>query len=185
MQRQGFWVFGYGSLLWNPGFEFVERRLATLKGLHRSFCMASVHYRGTPQAPGLVLALETKAAGECRGVGFRVGEEQAEQVLAYLRERELVSAAYLEQWHPIRFHDGGVAEALCYVIDRDHEQYRGGLSLREQADIIAAAAGKTGPNSTYLLNTVEHLAELGIADQEMETLAEMVRGGAVTPPGGL
>ena len=175
MQGQEFWVFGYGSLLWKPGFAFAERQLATLQGFHRSFCMASVHYRGTPERPGLVLALEAREGAECRGVGFRVTAEQGADVLAYLRKRELVSAAYLEKWLEIRLADGRVVPALCYVIDSTHGQYRGGLPLPEQAEIIAGAAGNTGPNDAYLFNTVAHLAELGINDPEMETLADMVR----------
>ena len=91
-----FWVFGYGSLLWKTGFEYAERRLATLTGFRRSFCMASVHYRGTPENPGLVLALDPNPSASCHGVGFRVEEPIADATLAYLRERELVPSAYIE-----------------------------------------------------------------------------------------
>lgn len=174
MQQQDFWVFGYGSLLWRPGFEYAERRLATLQGFSRSFCMSSVHYRGTAEAPGLVLALDADHVAECHGVGFRVLADQADEVLAYLRERELISSAYIEQRHKINFHEGGAAEAVCYVIDRTHEQYRGALSLVEQAEIIATAVGGAGPNVEYLVNTVAHLADLGIADTDLEHLAMLV-----------
>jgi len=174
MQDQDFWVFGYGSLLWKPGFEYEERRLACLSGFHRSFCMHSIHYRGTSAAPGLVLALDVDAQAECHGVGFHVAESKAADTLAYLRERELISSAYMEQWHDIVFHDGGTAKAVCYVIDRGHVQYAGGLPLQEQAVIIANAVGDAGPNIEYLLNTVSHLNELGIADKDMNILADLV-----------
>ncbi|PCJ75895.1 MAG: gamma-glutamylcyclotransferase [Rhodobacteraceae bacterium] len=170
------WVFGYGSLLWRPGFEYVERRVATLRGFNRSFCMSSVHYRGTHADPGLVLALDPDHLGECHGVGFRVAADLAADTMAYLRERELISSAYMEQTHPITFHGGGVAEAVCYVMDQSHEQYVGGLSIEEQAMIIAKATGSAGPNDEYLFNTVAHLVELGISDDELERLVALVHG---------
>ncbi len=179
MQDSEFWVFGYGSLLWKPGFEFVECRLATLHGFNRSFCMSSIHYRGTEDDPGLVLALDPEDGSECHGVGFRVADDIAAGTLAYLRERELISSAYLEQRHEIQFRDGSAAQAVCYVINRDHVQYAGGLSLRDQADIIARAKGSAGPNTEYLHNTVLHLEELGIADLELEQLAAMVKEAAI------
>lgn len=180
MQDGEFWVFGYGSLLWKPGFEFVERRLATLHGFSRSFCMKSIHYRGTETDPGLVLALDPEDGCECHGLGFRVAEEIAADTLAYLRERELISSAYLEQRHEIRFRDGSAAKAVCYVINRDHVQYAGGLSLEAQADIIARAKGSAGPNTDYLHNTVAHLGELGIADLELEQLSAIVKRAAIS-----
>ncbi len=173
------WVFGYGSLIWRPGFDFAERRLATLSGYRRAFCMTSVHYRGTPEAPGLVLALDAEAGARCRGVAYRAPAETAEAVIAYLRERELVSYAYREVRLPVALDDdgdgGGEVEALAYVVDRDHAQYRGGLSLEDQAEVIARAVGPMGPNVDYLVNTVESLAALGLADPELERLAELVR----------
>lgn len=173
--QQDFWVFGYGSLLWKPGFEIAEKRLATLHGFSRSFCMASIHYRGTPEAPGLVLALEREREAVCNGVGFRVDAANAHVTLNYLRERELVSAAYIEQTHPIHFRDGSSATAICYVIDPTHVQYRGGLSLDQQAEIIATAHGSTGRNSEYLFNTVAHLDALEISDTDLSQLAAKVK----------
>ena len=170
------WVFGYGSLIWQPGFEPAARRLARLDGWHRSFCMRSVHHRGTPEDPGLVLALDRAAAAACHGVAYAVrpGEEPA--VMAYLRERELVSSAYLETVQTVAFEDGGgTVEAVTYVIDPDHEQYCGGLAREEQARIIAAATGGRGPNSDYLFNTAAHLAELGLPDPDLEWLSARVR----------
>lgn len=169
------WVFGYGSLLWKTGFEYAERRLATLRGFSRSFCMSSIHYRGTPEAPGLVLALDPDPNASCDGVAFRVEHKLAETTLAYLRERELISSAYVEQFHPVNFHSGGQAEAVCYVINHDHAQYRGGLTLDQQAVIIANAEGSTGKNWEYLANTVAHLDEMKISDLDLTKLAEKVK----------
>lgn len=169
------WVFGYGSLIWRPGFDYVERRSARLEGFRRAFCMASVRYRGTPEAPGLVLALDRAPGGVCAGVAYRIAPEASAATVAYLRERELVTYAYREERHPVTFEDGGAVEAICYVVDRAHPQYRGGLSLEDQAAVIARAAGPMGRNAEYLTNTVESLAALGLADPELERLAALVR----------
>lgn len=169
------WVFGYASLIWNPGFPFEESVLARLRDYSRSFCMRSIHHRGTPQAPGLVLALDAHPGAACEGVAFRVDALQTVPVLAYLRERELISSAYVEKRLPLRLEDGREVEAVAYVVDREHVQYCGGLSLEEQAGIIAGAVGGRGPNDEYLFNTAAHLAELGIADEELSWLSRRVR----------
>ncbi len=168
--ENGLWVFGYGSLLWNPGFEYVRKQRASLTGFQRSFCLWSVHYRGTAQRPGLVLGLDPLAGAVCEGMGYFVAPDQAAAVHGYLRERELVSYAYHERLERLRFADGTEAEALCYVVDPLHSQYAGGLGLAAQAEIIGAAAGSAGPNLEYLQNTALHLAALGIKDAEMEAL---------------
>lgn len=169
------WVFGYGSLIWNPGFEAQERVIARLPGYARTFCMRSVHYRGTPDNPGLVLALDQYEGHVCEGVALRVADERQEAVLAYLRERELVSSAYLEKRLQVILADGRIEEAVSYVVDPDHVQYCGGLDLEEQARIIATAEGEKGANHEYLLNTQSHLTELGIHDPEIDWLARRVR----------
>lgn len=163
------WVFGYGSLLWNPGFAVAESALARLSGWHRSFCMRSIHHRGTPESPGLVLALDAKPEAACQGLALRVRPGDEDATLAYLRERELVSSAYLETTQPLDLADGRRVEALAYVIDPDHVQYCD-LPLDEQARIIAQAIGGRGPNIDYLHNTARHLSELGIADAELDWL---------------
>ncbi|MCB1336848.1 MAG: gamma-glutamylcyclotransferase [Maritimibacter sp.] len=169
------WVFGYGSLLWNPGFAHVESRLATLEGYHRSFCMRSIHHRGTEAEPGLVLALDAAPGAACEGMAFRVDPAAHEATLAGLRERELISSAYFETVLPVRLDDGRMVAAVTYVIDPDHVQYCGGLGLEEQARIIAHAVGGRGPNREYLYNTADHLEELGIEDAELSWLARVVR----------
>ena len=169
------WVFGYASLIWNPGFPFEEKALARLRDYSRSFCMRSIHHRGTEADPGLVLALDAHPGAACEGVAFRVPEAQTAAVLAYLRERELISSAYIERVLPLRLEGGRAVEAVAYVVDRDHVQYCGGLPLEEQARIIASAHGGRGPNDEYLFNTADHLAGLGIADEELSWLARRVR----------
>lgn len=163
------WVFGYGSLLWNPGFTPVEQHRARLAGYHRSFCMLSIHHRGTVDRPGLVLALAEADGASCVGVAFRVADQDRDQVLAELRERELVSAAYLERWLTVRLDDGREVEALSYVIDPDHEQFCD-FALEQQATMIAQAHGGRGPNRDYLHNTAAHLADLGIQDADIAWL---------------
>ncbi|MEL6170182.1 MAG: gamma-glutamylcyclotransferase [Pseudomonadota bacterium] len=174
MDSDTLWVFGYGSLIWDPGFAFEERLRARLDGYARSFCMRSIHHRGTVEAPGLVLALDRHPGGSCDGVAFRVAEADRDPVMAYLRERELISSAYLEETHAIRLLDGRAVTAVTYVVDPDHVQYCGGLDLEEQAGIIAEAVGGRGPNVEYLLNTVDHLDELGIADPDLTWLSRRV-----------
>ena len=172
---RGFWIFAYGSLMWNPGFEAEEHILATLSGYHRSFCMASIVYRGTPEDPGLVLALDRSDAAHCTGVGYRIGPGHGRKALAYLRERELVSSAYREVLEEIMLDDGRRVTSLCYVMDRSHSQYRGTLDAAEQAEIIARAAGPAGSNREYLNNTVQSLHRLGLDDPGLFDLAERVR----------
>ncbi len=175
MASDGLWVFGYGSLIWHPGFDFADKRLATLRGWRRAFCMTSVVYRGTPEAPGLVLALDLDPGGACLGVAYHVAEASAAATLAYLRERELVSYAYDEVRVPVELDDGSTVEAIAYVSNRAHEQYCGGMSLAAQADVIARAVGPRGPNADYLLNTVESLEALGLHDPDLVELAGLVR----------
>lgn len=168
------WVFGYGSLVWNPGFEPADRVIATLPGYHRSFCMRSIHHRGTEEEPGLVLALDAEDGAECKGVAFSVKPGEEERVLADLRERELISSAYLERDLEIDLSDGRRVTAVTYVIDPDHVQYCH-LELEEQAQIISHAVGGRGPNTEYLYNTAAHLVELGIEDPDLDWLSARVR----------
>jgi len=169
------WVFGYGSLVWNPGFDVADRAIARLPDYHRSFCMRSIHHRGTDADPGLVLALDATPGAQCHGLALRAHDDQADDVLAYLRERELVSAAYLETRLGVELEDGRRIEALTYVVDADHPQYCGGMDLETQAQIIARAHGGRGPNSEYLYNTTAHLKQLGIHDTELDWLVDRVR----------
>ncbi len=169
------WIFGYGSLMWNPGFEHHERVVARLSGYARSFCMWSIHHRGTVDDPGLVLALDENPDATCDGLALRVAPGAEETTLAYLRERELVSAAYLEKTLPVTLDCGRRVRAVTFVIDDQHPQYCGGLTLERQAQVIARAHGGRGPNAEYLFNTAAHLAELGIRDPDLDSLSHQVR----------
>ena len=135
------WVFGYGSLIWDPGFVPVERARAWVTGYARSFCLRSIQHRGTSERPGLVLGLDQQPDGECGGLALGIADSDHDEVLAYLRARELVTDAYRETILPLRLEDGRRVEALAYVMRRDHVQYAGGLDLAEQARIIARAQG--------------------------------------------
>jgi glutathione-specific gamma-glutamylcyclotransferase len=178
------WVFGYGSLMWMPGFDYLERRLARLDNFKRCFSLASWHYRGTRERPGLVLGLDWAPGEACIGVALRVCPSKDRHVRDYLAQRELVSYAYFETLYPVTLLGEGTAgtaaegerrEALCYVVDRTHEQYAGGLTLEAQAERILAAAGSSGPNAEYLMKTLAKLDELGIPDPELARLGELVR----------
>ena len=169
------WVFGYGSLIWNPEFPVAEQHVARATGWHRSFCMRSIHHRGTEEAPGLVLALDADPVAHCDGVAFLVHPGAEAATLQALRDRELISSAYLERWLPVTLTDGRQVSALVFVIDPDHVQYCGGLPLEDQAQIIAQAIGGRGPNRDYLHATAAHLADLGIADADLEWLSQRVR----------
>jgi cation transport protein ChaC len=169
------WVFGYGSLIWNPGFPVADRQIARLDGWHRSFCMRSIHHRGSVEAPGLVLALDRQENALCDGVAFAVAPGQEDATVTALRERELVSSAYLETMLPVTLRQGGTVTALVYVIDPDHDQYCGGLPLEQQARIIARSVGGRGSNRDYLFSTADHLSALGITDPDLVWLADQVR----------
>lgn len=163
------WIFAYGSLLWDPGFDPAERVPARLEGYGRGFCMWSVRWRGTEEDPGLVLALDACEGAACDGLALRLPTEAAEPVLAGLRARELVSDAYEERVLPLALADGRRVAALAYVIRRDHRQYAR-VAPEEQAAIIARARGARGPNRDYLARTVEALRAMGISDEGIEAL---------------
>lgn len=167
------WVFGYGSLMWRPGFDFVERRAAVLHGRRRAFCIYSVHHRGTPARKGLVLGLAP--GGSVRGVAYRVSESDWEGVLDYLRDREQPTETYVERRRAVRLvGGGGLRSAVVYLSDVAHPQWAGALSLETQADLIAGATGLSGRNVDYLRDLVDHLRQEGIADHAMQTLLGMV-----------
>ena len=174
------WVFAYGSLLWDPSFAPVEQVKARLDDYHRSFCMLSIHHRGTVERPGLVLALDAAAGATCTGLALKVAPEEEAAVLAMLRERELISSAYLEARVPLTLADGRRVEAVTYVVDRTHPQYCI-LDLEDQAQRISAAVGGRGPNPDYLWNTVRLLDELQIEDGDLRWLSERVESLTKTP----
>ena len=171
----GPWVFAYGSLMWSPEFPVAERVIAQVDGWRRSFCLRSIRHRGTPTEPGLVLGLDANPGHICSGVALRVEAGLWPEVVTALRAREMVTEAYFETRLPLQLADGRRAEGLTYVMRRDHWQYAAGLSPAQQAEIIAAAQGGRGPNADYLYNTVAHLDQLGIPDDDLAELAGRVR----------
>jgi cation transport protein ChaC len=168
----GRWVFGYGSLMWRPGFEYIERAPAVLRGLRRAFCIYSVHHRGTYERPGLVLGLTE--GGLVRGVAYHVAEVQWPAVYAYLCEREQPTETYEESYVAVELADGRQVKALTFLSDHAHPQWAGNLDLDVQADLIAGASGQSGRNVDYLRDLVLHLREADAGDQDMETLLATV-----------
>ncbi|WP_337269298.1 gamma-glutamylcyclotransferase [Oryzifoliimicrobium ureilyticus] len=167
-----FWVFGYGSLMWNPGFAYVEQAPALLKGYRRSLCVRSFVHRGTAEKPGLVLGLDR--GGSCRGVAFRVAPENWSAAIDYLRERELVTNVYLERRLPVLLGDRRKVIATTYVVDRHHPQYGGAMDAKVAARTVSTAHGRSGPNDAYVLNTLAHLQQMNIRDGWLEEVADEV-----------
>ena len=167
------WIFGYGSLMWRPGFDFEEAVPARVEGWQRGFFIYSTHHRGTHARPGLVLALDR--GGACTGMAFRVSPAKAAHTLAYLRAREQINGVYREQPLRTRLEDGSGrhVEAIAYVAERRHPSYAGRLPLSAQVRLIRAASGISGPNLHYLINTVRHLEALGCRQQDLTRLVAL------------
>ncbi len=167
-----FWVFGYGSLMWRPGFDHLGGQRARLFGYHRSLCLESRVHRGSPERGGLVLALDK--GGSCVGIAYRVDAAKRSEVIDYLRARELVTSAYIEREVSVRLADGRSRSAITYVMDRTHEQYSGSLSVSEAAEKVSGSVGISGANEDYVFNAVEHLKALGIRDHWLEAVAKQL-----------
>lgn len=167
------WIFGYGSLMWNPGFPHRAREPALVHGWHRAFCVYSHIWRGTPENPGLVLGLDR--GGSCRGVAFAIDPEREADVLAYLDERERVTNVYWRRRLTATLRSGKAISAWGYIADRGHHQYSGKLALMRAARIIAEGIGKGGTNPEYLENTIVHLERLGIPEGPLHKLRDRVR----------
>jgi cation transport protein ChaC len=165
------WLFGYGSLIWNPAFHFVERRVGIIHGFHRRFCLWTHLGRGTPERPGLTLGLDR--GGACRGVLFRIAEREVASELGIVWRREMVSGAYQPRWVEAASESGPV-RAIAFVINHAHPRYAGLLPEARVIETIAAAAGRLGPCADYLFNTVAHLDALGIEDRPMRRLRKRV-----------
>ena len=167
--NEDLWVFGYGSLMWRPGFAFRERHLARLHGYHRSLCVFSHVHRGTPEAPGLVLGLDR--GGRCRGVAFGVAAADRDATLAYLREREQVTAVYLERHVRVQLDDGRRVPAVTYVADRTHPQYAGRLPPADLLRLVHQGVGISGANPDYVRSTHAQLIEMGVSDPTLARIA--------------
>jgi glutathione-specific gamma-glutamylcyclotransferase len=172
------WVFGYGSLMWRPGFEFIEQVPARLIGEHRALCVYSFDHRGTPEKPGLVLGLDR--GGACRGVAFRVASKLHGKTVEYLRSREQTTNVYREVLRSVWLGNEPRqrVSALTYVVDRGHVQYAGRLSLAEQLRFVQQGHGRSGNNRDYVLSTVRSIEAQGFRDEPLHRLALMLHGDA-------
>ena len=175
-----FWVFGYGSLMWRPGFAFEERRLARVNGYHRALCVYSHVHRGTPERPGLVLGLDR--GGVCSGVAFRIAGERRRETIDYLRERELVTRVYREARLRAVIDDGRQVEAIAYVADITHPQYAGRLPREDLLRFVLQGEGVSGLNTLYVDSTWRHLEEIGIDDADLAWLTRRIDAGAFSSP---
>lgn len=168
------WVFGYGSLIWRPGFSFEEACPAIMHGVHRSLCVYSWVHRGTQDNPGLVFGLDR--GGACIGMAFRIHPDKWHTTLEYLREREQQTMVYVETHRPVRLMNttNERVRAVTFIADRNHAQYAGALPLERQLEIVKGAVGMSGANPEYVINTHAHMKEIGIRDQGVEWLANQL-----------
>ena len=178
LSKGDLWVFGYGSLMWRPGFEFIEQVPARLIGEHRALCVYSFVHRGTPEKPGLVLGLDR--GGACRGVAFRVAEKHRATTVAYLREREQVTSVYREVMRSVWLENDARqrVSALAYVVDRGHVQYAGRLSLADQHRHVLQGHGQSGANRDYVTSTVKAIEAEGFRDTQLHQLALLLHNDA-------
>ncbi len=165
------WIFAYGSLMWHPGFRYEEARPALLRGYHRSFCLYSHQYRGTPEKPGLVLGLD--AGGSCRGIAYRVTARHAARVMAYLWRREMPARTYAFREVKVEL-AGRTVRACAFIVRRDHPQYAPDLTVQRTVELVCQGHGRRGPCMAYLENTVRHLDELGIPDRRLHAILKRV-----------
>jgi cation transport protein ChaC len=165
------WIFAYGSLVWNPIFNFVEQHVGAIYGWHRRFCLWVPQGRGTPDNPGLVLGLDR--GGSCRGIAYRIAATDVPSELLLLWRREMVVGCYIPRW--VRVFDGTQnLEAIAFVINRRHRAYAGNISLETTVNSIATARGALGSCSDYLMQTVNGLMSVGIEDKPLLRLRDRV-----------
>jgi cation transport protein ChaC len=159
------WIFGYGSLMWDPGFPYVQWAPALIYGYHRALCISSNRWRGTPARPGLVLGLDR--GGACRGIAFMLAQADVEPALEALWAREMRWHVYRPRFLHARLPDREV-RALAFIADPKHSAYTGGLSIRHTARRVATCCGVRGANLDYLARTLAHLRELGVRDHHLQ-----------------
>ena len=167
------WVFGYGSLMWDPGFSYIDKQPATLTGFHRSFCIYSHYYRGTPERPGLVLGLNE--GGECQGIAFRVNRIDWFDIINYLDDRELIGYAYKPVEVDIQFErTETTAQAYTYIADPIHPKYAGDIGFERSIDTIMNAVGVGGLNRDYLINSIQQLKKHGYNEPNLFYMKERI-----------
>jgi cation transport protein ChaC len=168
------WLFGYGSLIWNPAFHYIEQQPVLIRGWHRQFCLSTPIGRGTPERPGLVLGLDR--GGACRGIAFRIAQSKARAELELVWRREMVTGSYVPRW--VRLHGQGIPEgsfAIAFTINRRAHNYVRPVSEADTARVIATAAGALGSCRDYLFDTIHGLEGFGIQDQHLDRIARLVR----------
>ncbi|MGO4524960.1 gamma-glutamylcyclotransferase [Microvirga sp. 2MCAF35] len=164
------WVFAYGSLIWNPCFEYDEKVPAYLRGYHRKLCVISHNYRGTPKKPGLVFGLDT--GGSCYGLAFRIGQTQVRDAVKFIRDRELTSSIYNEKFVALSLEDGRKVHALAYIVNHQHPKYISNLDVEEVFNLVKDAAGTLGSNLEYVISTFRGISSLGLRDKNLKWLSE-------------
>ncbi|MEM1400546.1 MAG: gamma-glutamylcyclotransferase [Pseudomonadota bacterium] len=170
--RDDVWVFGYGSLIWNPAFHFAEKALGKIYGHHRAFCLWVYLGRGSREQPGLMLGL--RPGGATRGLAYRIEAASVEEELTIVWRREMVTAAYVPRWVTIHT-DNGPVKGIAFVINANNDRFADGLSQEQTADYIAKGRGFIGTSADYLFSTVDHLRELDICDRRLTELASRVK----------
>ncbi|WP_394781734.1 gamma-glutamylcyclotransferase [Undibacterium sp.] len=167
------WVFGYGSLIWNPAIRTVERRTARINGWHREFCLSMPAGRGSPDRPGLALALDV--GGSCSGTAYRIAEDDIKTELSLLWRREMLCGAYIPRWVEVLNQYGTpFGNAITFTIDSTSGHYAGGLPMDSITERLATAAGSLGSSADYLFRTRDGLRASGLADCDIELLATCV-----------
>ena len=168
------WLFGYGSLIWNPMIHSVEQRPARVEGWHRAFCLTVRAGRGSAANPGLMLGLD--AGGSCRGVAFRIAEDILEAELTLLWRREMLGGAYVPRWLDLLDERGArFGGGIAFTVNPHGDHYAGTLARDAIIRSLATASGALGSAADYLFRTVDGLARYGIPDAELELLAGQVR----------
>jgi cation transport protein ChaC len=170
LPRGDLWVFGYGSLMWSPGFPHLERSVGLLRGYHRALCILSTRYRGTHRRPGLVMGL--CRGGSCWGMAFRVPAARVPMALAKLWNREMPRRVYKVKLVPVRITRGRRVRALAFIADPAHPQFARELDLRSRAQMVAQGVGERGPCTEYIRSTLQHMADLGVGDPHLTRVLE-------------
>ena len=173
------YIFTYGSLMWDPGFEYEDKFQATLNGYQRLFCVCSIRFRGTHDNPGLALGLDY--GGECVGVVYKISAAHLEESWTRIFTREMRTNAYVPTLVQIQSPQDQPLDVIALVVNHNHAQHADGLTEDEVLQKIRTCVGEAGTNLDYLKNTVLHLRELGIQDEYLESL---LKGAAYQPCSG-
>ena len=174
VDQNDIWVFGFGSLMWKPGFQPRQQKPALLRDFERKFHIWSTKGRGTEKRPGLGLCLEPVKEGVCKGIAFRISPDTRDKDLRYLWDREMTSGVYLPRWVAVECDDGSHLSALTWVVNKNHVRYAGPRSVKEMAWIIAGSKGKYGTCRDYLANTIQEMAKLGQYDPTLDKVLAVI-----------